>query len=199
MKILHQSQPNSRQVLWRIQNNGSDSWPNGCYLISSNQLQRIEMPSIRPGESCEVVASICPTDAIVWRLCAPHGEYFGDHLCLTTLNSFNTPSDELNQRLAQMAVSDRDQISPAVHNYPQINIVISEQMEWILLILNSSYVLSTLWTRRLLCDLIVVTWNCINLWLFYPPPPIILSVGPVNGLTLSKTKTYSEIGSNWII
>lgn len=132
MKILHQSQPNSRQVLWRIQNDGTESWPNGCYLISSNQLQRIEVPSIKPGESCEVVASICPTDAIVWRLCAPHGEYFGDHLCLTTLNSFNasSSSDELNQRLAQMAVSDREQIGgPAVHNYPQINIVISEQME----------------------------------------------------------------------
>lgn len=129
MKILHQSQPNSRQVLWRIQNNGIESWPNGCYLISSNQLQRIEMPSLRSGESCEIVANICTTDAIVWRLCAPHGEYFGDHLCLTTLNSFNASSEELNQRLAQMAVSDREQMNTSSHNYPQINIVISEQME----------------------------------------------------------------------
>lgn len=129
MKILHQSQPHSRQVMWRIQNDGTDSWPKGCYLISNNQLQRIEMPSIKPGESCEVVASICPTDAIAWRLCAPHGEYFGDHLCLTTLNSFNAPSEELNQRLAQMAVSEREQSNAASNNYPQINIIISEQMK----------------------------------------------------------------------
>lgn len=109
-------------MVWRLQNTGSETWPNGCYLMSTTQMRRIEVPTIRPGETCEVVADICSNEPVVWRLCAPHGEYFGDNLCLVPPGSFN--SHELNQRLAQLAVTEQN---PA--QCPQVHIVIAERME----------------------------------------------------------------------
>ncbi|XP_023291441.2 protein ILRUN isoform X2 [Lucilia cuprina] len=123
MKIIQQTQPNNQQVAWSLQNIGSESWPNGCYLMSNSQTRRIEVPTVRPGDTCEVVADLCTNEPVVWRLCTPYGEYFGDSLCLVTPGSFNS-HEELNQRLAQLAVTEQN---PA--QFPQVNIVISERME----------------------------------------------------------------------
>lgn len=123
MKLVQQQQPNAQQMAWRLQNIGSEAWPNGCYLMSNSQIRRLEVPSLRPGDTCEVVADICTPEPIVWRLCTPYGEYFGDSLCLVAPGVFNS-HEELNQRLAQLAVTEQN---PA--QCPQINIVISERME----------------------------------------------------------------------
>ncbi|XP_037805855.1 protein ILRUN [Lucilia sericata] len=123
MKIIQQTQPNNQQVAWSLQNIGSESWPNGCYLMSNSQTRRIEVPTVRPGDTCEVVADLCTNEPVVWRLCTPYGEYFGDSLCLVTPGSFSS-HEELNQRLAQLAVTEQN---PA--QFPQVNIVISERME----------------------------------------------------------------------
>lgn len=123
MKIVQQIHPNNQQMAWRLQNTGTDSWPNGCYLMSNSQTRRIEVPTVRPGDTCEVVADLCTNEPVVWRLCTPYGEYFGDSLCLVNPGSFSS-HEELNHRLAQLAVTEQN---PA--QFPQVNIVISERME----------------------------------------------------------------------
>ncbi|XP_075158636.1 protein ILRUN [Haematobia irritans] len=123
MKLIQQQQPNVQQMAWRLQNNGSETWPNGCYLMSNSQIRRLEVPPLRAGDTCEIVADICTPEPIVWRLCTPYGEYFGDSLCLVAPGVFNS-HEELNQRLAQLAVNEQN---PA--QCPQVNIVISERME----------------------------------------------------------------------
>lgn len=69
---------NAQQQAFQLQNDGIERWPNGCYLTSPLQTQRINVPSLRPGETCDILADLMPTQpAIMWRMCTPNGWYFG--------------------------------------------------------------------------------------------------------------------------
>lgn len=69
---------NAQQQAFQLQNDGIERWPNGCYLTSPIQTQRINVPSLRPGETCDILADLMPTQpAIMWRMCTPNGWYFG--------------------------------------------------------------------------------------------------------------------------
>lgn len=78
MKIVQGQHVNAQQQAFQLQNDGIERWPNGCYLTSPLQTQRINVPSLRPGETCDILADLMPTQpAIMWRMCTPNGWYFG--------------------------------------------------------------------------------------------------------------------------
>lgn len=78
MKIVQGQHVNAQQQAFQLQNDGIERWPNGCYLTSPIQTQRINVPSLRPGETCDILADLMPTQpAIMWRMCTPNGWYFG--------------------------------------------------------------------------------------------------------------------------
>lgn len=99
MKILNQSRPSEHQQAFRLQNDGTIDWPNGCYLTAPSQKRRIEVPALKPGETCDILADIPPTQpAIMWRLCTPNGWNVGGnqsdliyvYKCTTTLYCIDT-------------------------------------------------------------------------------------------------------------
>lgn len=91
MKIVQGQHVNAQQQAFQLQNDGIERWPNGCYLTSPLQTQRINVPSLRPGETCDILADLMPTQpAIMWRMCTPNGWYFGGESQL-----------QLNQNLQQ--------------------------------------------------------------------------------------------------
>ena len=81
MKIVQQTRPSELQQIWQLQNDGTECWPNGCFLMSTTQTARIQMPTIKPGETCDILAEIPASQpAVMWRLCTPNGWYFGGML-----------------------------------------------------------------------------------------------------------------------
>ncbi|EDV92407.1 uncharacterized protein LOC6565585 [Drosophila grimshawi] len=120
MKIVQGQHVNAQQQAFQLQNDGTERWPNGCYLTSPIQTQRISAPSLRPGETCDILADLIPTQpAIMWRLCTPNGWYFGDTIWMIPPGT-QASQDELQQRMVQLITSDA---KPEV--YPQIKIVIT--------------------------------------------------------------------------
>ncbi|XP_064536857.1 uncharacterized protein LOC135427328 [Drosophila montana] len=120
MKIVQGQHVNAQQQAFQLQNDGNERWPNGCYLTSPIQTQRINVPSLRPGETCDILADLMPTQpAIMWRLCTPNGWYFGDAIWMIPPGT-QASQDELQQRMVQLITSDA---KPEV--YPQIKIVIT--------------------------------------------------------------------------
>jgi len=78
MKIVQGKHLNAQQQAFQLQNDGTERWPNNCYLTSPIQTQRINVPALRPGETCDILADLMPTQPpIMWRLCTPNGWYFG--------------------------------------------------------------------------------------------------------------------------
>ncbi|XP_034489883.1 transcription factor SPT20 homolog isoform X1 [Drosophila innubila] len=120
MKIVQGQHVNAQQQAFQLQNDGNERWPNGCYLTSPIQTQRINVPSLRPGETCDILADLIPTQpAIMWRLCTPNGWYFGDAIWMIPPGT-QASQDELQQRMVQLITSEA---KPEV--YPQIKIVIT--------------------------------------------------------------------------
>ncbi|KAL3270518.1 hypothetical protein HHI36_021057 [Cryptolaemus montrouzieri] len=87
---LKSVEPSTRFLeTWHISNNGSETWPAGCYaeqccktasLVNHN---RFPVPCLSPGNSYRLVVEfISPPRVAVyqtkWRLCVPDGSYFGD-------------------------------------------------------------------------------------------------------------------------
>ena len=74
--------------LWRIANNGSCSWPVGCYLTyvrgdSIGPCLRVNMPALAAGRMVDVQLSMLAPEntghyCSEWRMCAADGSYFGD-------------------------------------------------------------------------------------------------------------------------
>ncbi|XP_030378653.1 protein ILRUN [Scaptodrosophila lebanonensis] len=124
MKILQIQHVNPQQQAFQLQNDGTERWPNGCYLTSPIQTQRINVPSLRPGETCDILADLMPTQpAIMWRLCTPNGWYFGEAIWMIPPGT-QASQDELQQRMVQLITSES---RPEV--YPQINIVITARTQ----------------------------------------------------------------------
>ncbi|KAH8237581.1 hypothetical protein KR038_000719 [Drosophila bunnanda] len=120
MKIVQGKHLNAQQQAFQLQNDGTERWPNNCYLTSPIQTQRINVPALRPGETCDILADLMPTQPpIMWRLCTPNGWYFGDAIWMIPPGT-QASQDELQQRMVQLITSEA---KPDV--YPQINIVIS--------------------------------------------------------------------------
>ncbi|XP_001354618.3 protein ILRUN [Drosophila pseudoobscura] len=120
MKIVQGQHVNAQQQAFQLQNDGTERWPNNCYLTSPIQTQRINIPSLRPGETCDILADLMPTQPpIMWRLCTPNGWYFGDAIWMIPPGT-QASQDELQQRMVQLITSEA---KPEV--YPQINIVIT--------------------------------------------------------------------------
>lgn len=125
MKIIAQSRPSEYKQAWKLQNDGNEDWPNGCFLMSPNQTRKIEVPVIRPGDTCDIVADIPPTNpAIMWRLCTPNGWYFGETIWMIPPGTCDTAAD-LADRMAQLRTSNP--MSP--ESFPQVNVVIMVNME----------------------------------------------------------------------
>ncbi|XP_016936716.2 uncharacterized protein [Drosophila suzukii] len=120
MKIVQGKHLNAQQQAFQLQNDGTERWPNNCYLTSPIQTQRINVPALRPGETCDILADLMPTQPpIMWRLCTPNGWYFGDAIWMIPPGT-QASQDELQQRMVQLITSEA---KPDV--YPQINIVIT--------------------------------------------------------------------------
>ncbi|KAK9874475.1 hypothetical protein WA026_002823 [Henosepilachna vigintioctopunctata] len=77
------------QQSWLISNNGSVTWPAGCYAeqcVKNAALpyhDRVPLPCLSPGNSYRMVVEFtCPSKTAVyqnrWRLCLPDGSYFGE-------------------------------------------------------------------------------------------------------------------------
>lgn len=78
MKILENQRPNEVKQVWKVQNSGTEQWPTGCYLMSPNQTNRLNLPPLKIRETCLITADVPPTTpAIMWRLCTPNGAFFG--------------------------------------------------------------------------------------------------------------------------
>ncbi|KAH8387820.1 hypothetical protein KR093_009712 [Drosophila rubida] len=120
MKIVQGKHVNAQQQAFQLQNDGSERWPIGCFLTSPIQTQRINVPSLRPGETCDILADLLPAQpAIMWRLSTPSGWHFGDPIWMIPPGT-QASQDELQQRMVQLITSDA---KPEV--YPQIKIVIT--------------------------------------------------------------------------
>ncbi|KAH8303913.1 hypothetical protein KR044_010940 [Drosophila immigrans] len=120
MKIVQGQHVNAQQQAFQLQNDGTERWPIGCFLTSPIQTQRINVPSLRPGETCDILADLMPTQpAIMWRLSTPSGWHFGDPIWMIPPGT-QASQDELQQRMVQLITSDA---KPEV--YPQIKIVIT--------------------------------------------------------------------------
>ncbi|XP_034116848.2 protein ILRUN [Drosophila albomicans] len=120
MKIVQGLHVNAQQQAFQLQNDGTERWPIGCFLTSPIQTQRINVPSLRPGETCDILADLMPTQpAIMWRLSTPSGWHFGDPIWMIPPGT-QASQDELQQRMVQLITSDA---KPEV--YPQIKIVIT--------------------------------------------------------------------------
>ncbi|XP_037029483.1 protein ILRUN [Bradysia coprophila] len=70
---------------WRIQNNGDEVWPNGCYLKCTSNYNQPDTPvhSLQPGEETVISVTLTSPDfsqsfQTKWRLCTSYGSYFGD-------------------------------------------------------------------------------------------------------------------------
>lgn len=82
MRIVESERPSEVKQVWRVQNSGPETWPLGGYLMSPNQKMRVNLPPLKSGETCDIVASIpssipSTTPPIMWRLCTPNGAFFG--------------------------------------------------------------------------------------------------------------------------
>lgn len=69
---------------WRIQNNGDEAWPNGCYLKCTSNYNQPDTPvnSLQPGEETVISVTLTSPDLsqsfqTKWRLCTSYGTYFG--------------------------------------------------------------------------------------------------------------------------
>lgn len=69
---------------WRIQNNGDEVWPNGCYLKCTSNYNQPDTPvnSLQPGEETVISVTLTSPDfsqsfQTKWRLCTSYGTYFG--------------------------------------------------------------------------------------------------------------------------
>ncbi|XP_067637178.1 protein ILRUN [Eurosta solidaginis] len=126
MKIIRQSRPSEHQQAFRIQNNGTIDWPNGCYLTAHSQKQRVEVPALKPGQTCDILADIPPNQpAIMWKLCTPNGWNIGEPIWMVPPGMADTQA-ELSERMSQLLMSVD---ASNCDNCPQVNIVISVNME----------------------------------------------------------------------
>lgn len=75
------------QKTWHICNNGTETWPVGCYAQCSdgNKMggNKVPVPCLQPGEGMHLSVnmigpSVPGTYQSKWRLCTPKGAYFGD-------------------------------------------------------------------------------------------------------------------------
>ncbi|KAH8274187.1 hypothetical protein KR018_001599 [Drosophila ironensis] len=120
MKIVQGKHLSVQQQAFQLQNDGTERWPSNCYLTSPIQTQRINVPALRPGETCDILADLMPTQPpIMWRLCTPNGWYFGDAIWMIPPGT-QASQDELQQRMVQLITTES---KPDV--YPQMNIVIT--------------------------------------------------------------------------
>lgn len=126
MKIIDQNCKSAYQQAWRLQNDGTDDWPSGCYLMSPSQKQRIEIPTIKPGATCDILANLpenLPAVAVMWRLCTPNGWYFGETLWMIPPGTCDTQEDLAN-KMSQLRTS-----TIKAEDFPQASVVISVSME----------------------------------------------------------------------
>ncbi|XP_053950042.1 protein ILRUN [Anastrepha ludens] len=126
MKIVRQSRPSEHQQAFRLQNDGTIDWPIGCYLTAPSQKQRIEVPALKPGETCDILADIPPNQpALMWRLCTPNGWNVGEPIWMVPPGMTDTQA-ELSDRMSQLLMSVDSSNSDSC---PQVNVVISVNME----------------------------------------------------------------------
>jgi len=79
--------PNTNfQKSWRVQNSGTETWPNGIHLQHSSGVQmgcaRIPVPPLAPKETTELSVTLkSPAETGVhqskWRMMTTNGVYFG--------------------------------------------------------------------------------------------------------------------------
>lgn len=76
----------SFQKSWKVYNNGTESWPAGCYLQCAGGEKmgagRVIVPCLQPGEGTTINLDMRSpeqpgTYQSKWRLCTPGGSYFG--------------------------------------------------------------------------------------------------------------------------
>ena len=77
---------------WRIQNNGTEPWPNGVCLCQTGGTQmgdctRVQVAPLAPKEITEVSAELTsPAETGLfqskWRMMTPTGSYFGGNVIL---------------------------------------------------------------------------------------------------------------------
>uniref|UniRef100_T1GRU9 Nbr1 FW domain-containing protein n=1 Tax=Megaselia scalaris TaxID=36166 RepID=T1GRU9_MEGSC len=131
MKILETQRPNEVKQVWKVQNCGTDAWPTGCYLMSPNQTNRLNLPPLKAGETCDIVADIPPaTPAIMWRLCTPNGAFFGETIWMIPFGSPDTAVD-LADRMSNLYTSTPSPTSQpggtvpmSAESYPQLDVQI---------------------------------------------------------------------------
>lgn len=124
MKIIRESRPSEMSQAWKLQNDGEEDWPSGCYLMSPSQTKRLDVPSLRPGDTCDIVADIpLSSPPIFWRLFTPNGWYFGEPIWMIPSGSGDTTNMDLAERMAQLRTTMSDE------NSPQVNVVILLKMD----------------------------------------------------------------------
>lgn len=89
--------PNTKfQKSWRVQNSGSESWPEGISLqytggVVMGDCTRIEVPALEPKKVTEIsVILTSPNELGVyqskWRMMTSTGSYFGGNLFILNLS-----------------------------------------------------------------------------------------------------------------
>lgn len=112
MKIVQGQHVNALQQAFQLQNDGIERWPNGCYLTSPLQTQRINVPSLRPGETCDILADLMPTQpAIMWRMCTPNGWYFGGESQLQSESAAESSPESAAESSSKSALDYLNSIS----------------------------------------------------------------------------------------
>ncbi|EFN77392.1 uncharacterized protein C6orf106 homolog [Harpegnathos saltator] len=106
------------QKSWRIQNSGTEAWPNGIHLelISGEQMgvTRIAVPPLGPKETTELSVTLSsPSEAGVyqskWRMMTATGIYFGEVIwVIITVNECGTLA--LTQQLHQLSTSQSNDV-----------------------------------------------------------------------------------------
>lgn len=101
------------QKVWRVQNNGDESWPLGCYLqfTAGDQLssvQRIPAPPLSPSATAELAVQMTSpsTPGIFqskWRMITPSGSYFGDIIWVILTVCEDGSTSELTSQLLHLS------------------------------------------------------------------------------------------------
>uniref|UniRef100_A0A1B6MUH4 Nbr1 FW domain-containing protein n=1 Tax=Graphocephala atropunctata TaxID=36148 RepID=A0A1B6MUH4_9HEMI len=115
------------QKVWRIQNNGDESWPSGCCLqFTGGTLmqcaEQIRAPPLPPSSSTELCLQMTsPSEPGIfqskWRMITPTGSYFGDIIWLIVTVIDEESTNELTDQLMHLnALGAPPQRDPSLTN-----------------------------------------------------------------------------------
>ncbi|XP_078042357.1 protein ILRUN [Augochlora pura] len=112
--------PNTKfRKSWRVQNSGTEPWPDGVYLQRTGGIvmgsSRVAVPSLGPKETTEVSIELVspPVPDVTyhsqWRMKTSTGAYFGDIICMTILVS-ECGTLAVTQQLHQLSTSQPNDV-----------------------------------------------------------------------------------------